>query len=40
MSKFNIGGLSFSSFDLTWMAIATIAIVVFGYLIMRGLPIG
>lgn len=40
MSKFNIGGLNFSSFELTWMAIATIVIVVFGYLIMRGLPIG
>ena len=40
MSKFNIGGLNFSSFDLDLDWIATIAIVVFGYLIMRGLPIG
>jgi hypothetical protein len=40
MSKLNIGGLNFSSFELTWMAVATIAIVTFGYLIMRGLPIG
>ena len=40
MSKLNIGGLNFSSFELTWMTVATIAIVTFGYLIMRGLPIG
>jgi hypothetical protein len=36
MSKINIGGLNFSTFDLTWMAVATIAIVAFGYLVMRG----
>jgi hypothetical protein len=40
MPKFNIGGLSFSSFELAWMAIATIIILVFGYLVMRGSPIG
>lgn len=38
MTKFNIGGLSFSSFELAWMAAAMIVIVVAGYLIMTSLP--
>ena len=39
MSKFNVGGLNFSSFELAWMAAAVVAIVVVGYLMMTGLPV-
>jgi hypothetical protein len=40
MSKLNIGGLKFSSFELTWMAVAAIVVVVVGYLMMTGFPVG
>jgi hypothetical protein len=36
MSKFNIGGLSFSSSELTWMAVALMVIMVFGYILVNG----
>jgi hypothetical protein len=39
MSKFNVGGLTFSSFELAWIAGAVIVIVVVGYLMMTGLPV-
>ena len=40
MSKSNFGGLNFSSAQITWMAVAVATIVVFGYLLTNGIPLG
>jgi hypothetical protein len=40
MTPRKIGGLNFSSSELTWMAVAAVMIVIFGYLMTTSLPTG
>ena len=40
MSKLSVGGLNFSSNEMTWMAAAVTMIVVFGYLLTTGIRLG
>jgi hypothetical protein len=40
MSKYNIGGVSFSALDLTWIAVAVGAVVILGVLLRQGFWIG